>query len=208
MTRIQLEHAIRAACSLLGTTEVLVVGSQSILGSYPEISGPLSHSTEVDVLPNIELMAGNSSPQQAADILNGSLGEGSAFESSHKFMIEGVVETDMSLPKDWRKRTKPICNPNTNGCTGHCLDPYDMATAKLAAGREKDKAAIVNLIRQGIIKPDKLRERVLMLTDSQLFDGYKVTDLIARLGRWKELAHPRPPTKTAKRGKPDDMPPI
>jgi hypothetical protein len=55
----------------MGTTEVLVVRNQSILEYYPEISGPLCHCTEVDVVPNIEVMAGKPSPQQAVtqDIL-------------------------------------------------------------------------------------------------------------------------------------------
>jgi hypothetical protein len=36
MRRDQLEHAIRAACQITGQTEVIVVGSQTILGAYPE----------------------------------------------------------------------------------------------------------------------------------------------------------------------------
>jgi hypothetical protein len=36
MTYEQLEHAIRAACDVAGDTELLVFGSQAILGSYPK----------------------------------------------------------------------------------------------------------------------------------------------------------------------------
>ena len=82
-----------------------------------------------------------------------------------------------------------------NGYTGHCLDPYDMATAKIAAGRDKDKVAIVNLIRQGIIKPEKLKDRVLTLTDDQIFDRHTVVDLIARLDRWNKLSLKPEPTR-------------
>jgi hypothetical protein len=36
MRRDQLEHAIRTACQIIGRPEVIVVGSQSILGTFSE----------------------------------------------------------------------------------------------------------------------------------------------------------------------------
>jgi aconitase B len=36
MRRDQLEHAIRTACQIIGRPEVIVVGSQSILGTFRE----------------------------------------------------------------------------------------------------------------------------------------------------------------------------
>lgn len=36
MRRDQLEHAIRAACQIIEAREVIVVGSQAILGTYSE----------------------------------------------------------------------------------------------------------------------------------------------------------------------------
>jgi hypothetical protein len=53
MRRDQLEHAIRTACQFIGATEVIVVGSQSILGTYREEQLPsaATMSIEIDVLP-------------------------------------------------------------------------------------------------------------------------------------------------------------
>ena len=45
----QLEHAIRAACDVSGDTELLIFGSQAILGSYPDAPESLRASIEVDV---------------------------------------------------------------------------------------------------------------------------------------------------------------
>lgn len=178
MTRAELEHAIRTACSLLGTKEVFIVGSQSILGSYPNISGPMVKSKEVDVLPILE-----GGHQVAANLINGNAGEGTQFVETHGFEIEGVVEGDLVLPPNWRERTIAICNENTNGCTGHCLEPYDMAVAKLAAGRAKDKIAIINLVKQGIIKTPVLTERVKTL-EGKTPEMLTADDLVARLNRW------------------------
>ena len=36
MTRDQLEHAIRAACDVAEDTELIVFGSQAILGTFPD----------------------------------------------------------------------------------------------------------------------------------------------------------------------------
>ena len=40
MRRDQLEHAIRTACQIIGHEAVVVVGSQSILGSLPDVRPP------------------------------------------------------------------------------------------------------------------------------------------------------------------------
>lgn len=53
MRRDQLQHAIRAARQITGQLEVIVVGSQAILGTYPEYELPsaATSSLEVDILP-------------------------------------------------------------------------------------------------------------------------------------------------------------
>jgi hypothetical protein len=53
MRRDQLEHAIRTACQIIGRPEVIVVGSQSILGSFSEDELPAdaTMSVEIDILP-------------------------------------------------------------------------------------------------------------------------------------------------------------
>lgn len=53
MRRDQLEHAIRTACQIIGHDAVLVVGSQSILGSFAddELPTEATMSVEIDILP-------------------------------------------------------------------------------------------------------------------------------------------------------------
>lgn len=53
MRRDQLEHAIRTACQIIAVDEVIIVGSQSILGTYreDELPSAATMSIEVDVLP-------------------------------------------------------------------------------------------------------------------------------------------------------------
>lgn len=74
MTRAEFEHAVRAAGAILGTDEVLVIGSQALHGS---VAKPLpieaGRSVEVDVgaLPH--------PTAEMADLIDGSIGEASMF---------------------------------------------------------------------------------------------------------------------------------
>jgi hypothetical protein len=71
MRRDQLEHAIRTACQIIGRPEVIVVGSQSILGTFHEDQLPnaATMSVEVDILPiaedNASLLCRHSVPPRS-----------------------------------------------------------------------------------------------------------------------------------------------
>lgn len=129
MRREHLEHLLRAAGNILREGEIIVVGSQSILGTYDEdaLSRYAVMSIEADLLPL-------SDPDQSkADEIDGVLGEGSLFHETHGFYAQGVGETTSTLPDGWRDRLVRYSNVNTNGVVGLCLDPHDLCTAKLAA---------------------------------------------------------------------------
>lgn len=83
MTREQLEHAIRAACDIAGDTELIVFGSQAILGTYPRPPESLAASIEVDVQPK-------NHPERTDDV-DGMLGELSDFHITHGFYVHGVT---------------------------------------------------------------------------------------------------------------------
>ena len=51
MTRDDLEHVIRAAAAISGDDEIIVIGSQSVLGQFPTAPSELCVSDEADVYP-------------------------------------------------------------------------------------------------------------------------------------------------------------
>ena len=51
MKRRDLEHVIRAAATIADVRDVVVVGSQSILGAHPDAPPELTDSIEADVFP-------------------------------------------------------------------------------------------------------------------------------------------------------------
>ncbi len=57
MRREQLEHLLRAASSIAGVTDLVVIGSHAILGTYPEWELPreATMSVEADLAVDAEL---------------------------------------------------------------------------------------------------------------------------------------------------------
>jgi hypothetical protein len=73
MRRDQLEHAIRAACQIIGRHEVIVVGSQAILGTFSEDELPVraTMSGEVGILP---IADSNEEAVRLTDLIEGVAG--------------------------------------------------------------------------------------------------------------------------------------
>jgi hypothetical protein len=152
MQRPQLEHIIRAAAGITGATEIVVIGSQAVLGQFPDAPTDLLVSIEADVFTF-------HSPDDA-DLIDGSIGEGSPFHQTFGYYAHGVAEETAVLPTGWKGRLVTLRNANTgNGC-GLCLEVHDLAVAKLAAGREKDSAFVAGLLRHRLANPSVIESRL------------------------------------------------
>lgn len=165
MRRDQLEHAIRTACQIIDHREVIVVGSQAILGTFREDQLPAeaTMSVEVDILP---IADGDQEIERLADLIEGVAGEFSSFEEMHGFSIDGVDLTTSALPEGWRERLIRVQNANTAApagepqFTGWCLDKEDLCVAKLCALREKDRNFVAALIASGLVDPQVIATRL------------------------------------------------
>lgn len=165
MRREQLEHAIRAACQIIEAPEVIVVGSQAILGTYGEEELPpeATMSMEVDVLP---IADDNEEVIRLGDMIEGVAGELSAFEGTHGFSIDGVDLSSAAFAEGWRERLVKVQNPNTAAPSGEpwfaglCLEKHDLCAAKLCADREKDRNFVAALLDAGLIDADMLTRRL------------------------------------------------
>lgn len=165
MRRDQLEHAIRAACQIINAEEIIVVGSQSILGTLPEEDLPAAAtmSTEIDILP---IADDNDETARLADLIEGIAGEFSPFEQLHDFSIDGVDLETSALPANWRDRLIKVRNANTAApsgkllFTGWCLERHDLCVAKLCALREKDQNFVAALLTAGLVRQEIIIERL------------------------------------------------
>ncbi|HVU02050.1 MAG TPA: DUF6036 family nucleotidyltransferase [Polyangiaceae bacterium] len=152
MTREQLEHVIRAAATISNDDEIVVVGSQSILGRYPTAPSELLVSNEADVYPK--------NHPELADLIDGSIGELSPFHDTFGYYAQGVGPETAVLPVSWQSRVVEIRTPATRGAVGLCLEPHDLLISKYVAGREKDRRFAKDALRYGLVSPGTLRERL------------------------------------------------
>lgn len=160
MTRDQFEHAVRAAGAVLGTDEILVIGSQAVHGS---VEAPLPEaalrSVEVDVaVPGDE-------HGERADLIDGSIGEGSMFHGTFGYYAQGVVEVTAVLPDGWRERVVRFETPGTGGVTAWCLDLHDLWISKAVAGRPKDLEFCRSLLEGAVVDRAVLEERLSLVPD-------------------------------------------
>ncbi|MYD95055.1 MAG: hypothetical protein F4Y02_15515 [Chloroflexi bacterium] len=152
MRRDELEHIIRAAADVTGEKEFIVIGSQAILGQYPDAPAPLLMSMEADLYARY-------APDKS-DFIDGSLGRDSRFDQTFGYHADGVSPSTAKLPSGWEDRLTLIRNPNTRGAGGWCIEAHDIAIAKYFAGRAKDLRYNADLWKAGYLDPVTIEDRL------------------------------------------------
>lgn len=160
MKRSEFEHAIRAVGSILGTDEVLVIGSQALHASVTsDLPEEAQRSVEIDVA-----VFGDEDGAKA-DLIDASIGEASMFHETFGYYAQGVTEATAVLPPGWQDRLIRYETAGTGGVTARCLEPHDLWIAKAIANRPKDREFCSALVERGIVKPETLASRLGTLSD-------------------------------------------
>lgn len=181
MKRADLEHLIRAASAITNERDLVIIGSQAILGSVPDapLRAPeLCRSMEADMYPM--------SRPDLAELIEGALGAQSDFDTTFGYYADGVGPQTAILPSGWESRLVKIETASTGGGRRWCLEIHDLASSKLAAGREKDLAFVDAMLRHGFTSVGILLERIRA---SPAFDP----DRRPIVERWLESRTPKPP---------------
>ncbi|MGH3927458.1 MAG: hypothetical protein ACRDTT_32110, partial [Pseudonocardiaceae bacterium] len=100
MNREQLEHVLRAAAQITGDPDILVIGSQSILGTVTEDQLPAESTASIEV----DVTFFDDLDDTKSDQVDGAIGELSAFHETHGYYAQGVSITTATLPRGWRAR--------------------------------------------------------------------------------------------------------
>jgi hypothetical protein len=145
---------------------VIVVGSQSILGTYREEDLPAeaTMSVEVDILP---IADDNAETARLADLIEGVAGEFSPFEDLHGFSLDtGSTWRPLccqiaGASGSSRCRTPTRPRLRASRCSpGWCLDKEDLCVAKLCALREKDQNFVAALLDAQLADVAVITERL------------------------------------------------
>jgi hypothetical protein len=157
--REQLEHVLRAASTIVGENDVLVIGSQAVLASFPDDRLPPEATTSIEA----DLAFLEDPGDEKADRIDGAIGELSSFHETFGYYAQGVSVTTAILPAGWRERLIVLETPNTDPGRGLCLELHDCVASKLVAGRWKDHDFAKALLREHLLDADILIQRIDLL---------------------------------------------
>jgi hypothetical protein len=163
-----LEHLAQSALALAQCRKVIVLGSSSILASFPDLgeAGLLDNTFDADFL----LDPVN---KPTSDLLKEAIGEGSLFEKEKSYhaniLLPSIVET---LPPGWEERLVPVAGFENV----FALEPLDLAAVKVVLGRNKDLALVGKLLELGKITPEGMNESwsSIGLGERELFPNRRI----------------------------------
>ena len=147
MKKRDVDHVLRAAGRITGEKQFVIVGSQSLHGKYPDLADIIAVSAEVDLIAKNQ--------PSRTELLN-VIGADSPFHEEFGFYADPVDESTSVLPEGWRGRLVNLPPGDTEGVRGLCLDPHDLAIAKYAARREKDRVFTRELVDRGLVDKPRL----------------------------------------------------
>ena len=158
-----LEHLAQSALALAQSRKIYVLGSSSILASFPELgeAGLLDNTFDADFLMDPV-------NKGVFELLKEAIGEGSLFEKEKGYYADilhpSIVET---LPPGWDARLVAVSGFENV----FALQPLDLAAVKIVVGREKDLALVRRLLELGKIRAEDLRARwsAMALGERELF---------------------------------------
>jgi hypothetical protein len=94
MNAEQLAHVIRAAATITGDGDILILGSQSILATYDEDCLPEEATMSVEA----DLAFRDDPDASKADQVDGAIGELSLFHETHGYYAQGVEHRSQRPP--------------------------------------------------------------------------------------------------------------
>lgn len=179
MNRRELEHVINAAAEITGD-EIVVIGSQAILGPFPTAPAAMLRSMEADLYPRND-------PDRAIEI-DGAIGDGSQFHETYGYYAHGVGPETPWAPAGWEGRMLeleiPPLLPSRKPVTAWFLEVHDLALAKLAAGREKDIEFVTEALIAELVDPGRLQRGIdLMPEQHRETTRTRLNAVIARVDR-------------------------
>lgn len=142
---------------------MLVLGSQAILGAFDEDDLPPEATASMEA----DIAFLDDPDRSKADLVEGAIGEMSAFHDMNGVYAEGVSTETAILPDGWRDRLQTWELASSEPARPLFLEPHDLAVAKLARLAPKDRDFVDALIQADILDVATLRERAESIAEDQ-----------------------------------------
>jgi hypothetical protein len=170
MQRHQLESLLLAAARVVDVDDLVVIGSQAILGSLTPGADPpheAIRSVEADLAVDpLVARRDGLDPTELADRIDGAIGELSHLHRTRGYYAQGVEVETAVLVDGWRDRLVPlVADDGERRAVGWCLERHDLWIAKAAAGRAKDLEFCRALVEHGLVDLSECQTRAALLPE-------------------------------------------
>jgi hypothetical protein len=152
MRRGDLEHLVRVAAAITGEQDFVVLEGSALLASVAEPPPELQRASDVDLYPQ--------RTPSLAGLIEASIGELSAFHGHFGYYARAVDPNSAVLPHAWQSRLVALQVGPADSATARCLEPHDLAAAKIAAHHQKDLSFVTTLLERAIVTVPVLSERL------------------------------------------------
>ena len=159
MNREQLAHVVRAAATIAGDGHIVIIGSQSILGTADTDRLPLDATLSIEA----DVAFRHDPDASKADQVDGAIGELSPFHETFGYYAQGVEISTADLPEGWYERAEILDREDSRPGYARCLEPHDLVVSKLVAARDKDIEFAKALLAHDFVQTDTLTDRAGML---------------------------------------------
>lgn len=168
LKKADIAHMLRAAAAITGRTRFVLVGTGAVIAQLAAVPLTLMRTREIDLHAD-----GDADAAMVADLIDGTIGEGSQFDETFGYYAHGIEEGTAILPRDWRSRAVLIPLPDQPDVACICPDVNDIALSKLCAWRDKDRTWLRDAYASGLLDAGEMRSRVLLLdgVDEQVMQG-------------------------------------
>jgi len=151
MTLDQVFKLLERARALTQHRDIVVIGSNSVLGLAEHTAIPPDMAMSVDLDSYLK-----DDPGRTGELAK-ELGEGSAFHEKEGFYLDPVNPKLPTLPDGWEGRLLPL---ERNGNCAWFIDPDDAAISKYARGEPRDQRWIRAGLAAGLISMPKVLARL------------------------------------------------
>lgn len=165
MQKSYLFELISLVSEVIGDELPIIVGSQSFFAQTDDPPLSVKESEECDFL----LFGGKAAER---DTINREYGVFSEFSVKKSFFADALGLASVTLPTGWEDRLKPLYDPDGK-IVAKCLDPYDLAACKIAAGRPKDLEFLQAALTSELLTVEEFLERSLLVRSKLENDALK-----------------------------------
>ena len=151
LKKADIQHMVKSVAAATGFRDLVMVGSGALIATAKHLPASLMMTQEADIFARDA-----ADPDHAEQLIDGTFGIGSQFHTTFGYFVDAVSPGTAVLPRGWQDRTTIMKVPGNEGATITIIGAEDLAVAKIAAWREKDREWLGTCLNMRLVKAEKI----------------------------------------------------